>query len=338
MSVFSYKDAFVRNKGWVTAHEQEVLRRKRVAIAGLGGVGGAHLLTLARLGIGNFSIADFDKFEIENLGKSLGAFVSTLGTAKIEVMANQAMDVNPEISLKRFPKGIGSSVMDEFLAGADLYVDGLDFFAFSERAAVFSACNVRGIPAITAAPLGMGAALLVFMPGGMTFEEYFGWAGASDYEKALRFAVGLAPAFLHRTYLVDPTAVDLEAGRGPSTGMACQICAGVAAACALKILLGRGKILVAPHGSQFDAYRNRLVKTWRPGGHRNPLQRLAIAMGRRQFKAWAHLDRVNCELPDAGYDAMAPSGDNTQPWRQTSPASAESSLSRGKSRDGTART
>ena len=47
MSVFSYKDAFVRNKGWVTAHEQEVLRRKRVAIAGLGGVGGAHLLTLA---------------------------------------------------------------------------------------------------------------------------------------------------------------------------------------------------------------------------------------------------------------------------------------------------
>jgi hypothetical protein len=131
----------------------------------------------------------------------------------------------------------------------------------------------------------MGAALMVFMPGAMTFEEYFGWEGRSEDEKALRFAIGVAPAFLHRTYLVDPSVVDLAAKRGPSTGMACQICAGVAATTALKILLKRGPVLAAPHGLQFDAYRNRLVRTWRPGGHRNPLQRLAIAIGRRQFKA-----------------------------------------------------
>ena len=126
---------------------------------------------------------------------------------------------------------------------------------------------------------------MVFMPGKMTFEEYFGWEGASDDEKALRFAIGLAPAFLHRTYLVDPSAVDLAARRGPSTAMACQICAGVAATTALKILLKRGKVLAAPHGLQFDAYRNLFVHTWRPGGHRNPLQRLVIAIGRRQFSA-----------------------------------------------------
>ena len=131
----------------------------------------------------------------------------------------------------------------------------------------------------------MGAALMVFMPGAMTFEEYFGWEGTSDDEKALRFAIGLAPAFLHRTYLIDPRAVDLAARRGPSTGMACQICAGVAATAALKLLLKRGKVLAAPHGVQFDAYRNKLAHTWRPGGHRNPLQRLVIAIGRRQFEA-----------------------------------------------------
>ena len=285
MSVFSYQDAFARNQGWLAAHEQEILRHKRVAIAGMGGVGGVHLTTLARLGIGNFNVADFDEFAIANFNRQAGAFVSTLGQPKIDVMAAQAMDINPEIRLQKFPEGINSGNMSAFLDSVDIYVDGLDFFAFSAREAVFAACAVRGIPAITAAPLGMGAALMVFMPGGMSFEDYFGWAGASDDEKALRFAIGVAPAFLHRSYLVDPSVVDLAAKRGPSTGMACQMCAGVAATAALKLLLKRGEVLAAPHGLQFDAYRNRLVHTWRPGGHRNPLQRLAIAIGRRQFKA-----------------------------------------------------
>lgn len=65
--------------------------------------------------------------------------------------------------------------------------------------------------------------------------------------------------------------------------MACQICAGVAATEALKILLARGPVHAAPHGMQFDAYRNKLVRTWRPGGHRHPLQRLMLAIGRRQL-------------------------------------------------------
>ncbi|MBV8093455.1 MAG: ThiF family adenylyltransferase, partial [Acetobacteraceae bacterium] len=60
---FSYHLAFDRNIGWVTEWEQEALRFKRVAIAGMGGVGGIHLLTLARLGVGAFNIADFDVFD-----------------------------------------------------------------------------------------------------------------------------------------------------------------------------------------------------------------------------------------------------------------------------------
>ena len=49
--LFDYATAFSRNIGWLTPQEQESLRSKRVAIAGLGGVGGSHLLTLTRLGI-----------------------------------------------------------------------------------------------------------------------------------------------------------------------------------------------------------------------------------------------------------------------------------------------
>jgi hypothetical protein len=82
---------------------------------------------------------------------------------------------------------------------------------------------------------------------------------------------------------VEPSAVNFQERRGPSTFMACQLCAGIAATEALKILLKRGDVRAAPHGLQFDAYRNKLSHTWRPGGNQNPLQRIAIAIGKRQF-------------------------------------------------------
>ena len=94
----------------------------------------------------------------------------------------------------------------------------------------------------------------------------------------------LAPLALHRTYLADRTPVNLNEQRGPSTVIACQICAGVAATETLKILLKRGKIRAAPAAIQFDAYRGRLVRTWRPGGHRHPLQKAAITLARRQLR------------------------------------------------------
>lgn len=286
MTGFDYHAAFSRNLGWVTRAEQDRLRRSRVAIAGLGGVGGFHLLTLARLGIGAFNLADFDTYDLVNFNRQAGAVVSTLGRPKLDVMAAQARDVNPGLDLRLFSDGLSEGVLDEFLAGADLYVDGLDFFALDIRQAVFAACARKGIPAITVAPLGMGAALLNFLPGRMSFEDYFGFAEHAQLEKAIRFFVGLAPARLQIGYLVDPSTIDLANHKGPSTAMGCMLCAGVAGTEALKILLGRGRIYAAPWGVHYDAFKNRLARTWRPGGNdRNPLQRFALSLTRRRLQA-----------------------------------------------------
>lgn len=283
MPAFSYYEAFSRNIGWVTREEQTLLRDKRVAIAGLGGVGGSHLLTLCRLGIGKFHLADFDTFDMVNFNRQAGATVSTLGQGKLEVMIQQARDINPELDITGFGEGVTEDNLEAFLDGIDLYVDGLDFFAFQARQQVFAACAERGIPAVTAAPLGMGAAVLNFLPGGMSFDDYFRLNDGPESEKPLRFLMGLAPARLQMGYLADPTAVDLANRKGPSTIMACQLCAGVTATEVLKILLGRGQVRAAPKGYHFDAYRNRLALTWRPGGNRNPLQRLVIALGKRKL-------------------------------------------------------
>lgn len=281
---FDYSAAFSRNIGWLTEAEQQRLKGKRIAIAGLGGVGGAHLITLARLGVGGFSIADLDTFDIVNLNRQAGASLATIGRAKVDVLAELALQINPQLDIRRFREGVNAQSIDAFLHDVDCYVDGLDFFAFEAREMTFRACEQRKIPAVTAAPIGMGVALLNFLPGHMSFDRYFRVEGCSDAEKAVRFLVGLTPAMLHRGYLVDRSRVDLAARRGPSTVMACQMCAGVAATEVLKILLGRGRVQAAPRGMHFDAYTNRMRTTWRPWGNANPLQKLLMAFARRAYR------------------------------------------------------
>ncbi|WP_280156258.1 ThiF family adenylyltransferase [Piscinibacter sp. XHJ-5] len=281
---YSYEAAFSRNIGWVTESEQERLRRSRVCIAGLGGVGGIYLLTMARLGIGAFSVADFDTFSVANFNRQAGATVDTIDRPKLDVMVEMARQINPELDLRTFEHGLTPDNLDAFLADGDVYLDGLDFFALQMRESVFAACTRKGIPATTVAPLGMGAALLNFVPGGMSFDDYFGFSGQSQEQQALRFLVGLSPAMLQMGYLADPSRVNLAERRGPSTIIAVQLCAGIAAAQVLKLILRRGDVIAAPWGLHFDAYKNRLRRTWRPGGHRNPMQKLLLSIAQRRLQ------------------------------------------------------
>ena len=281
---FSYDEAFSRNLGWVTQAEQQRLKKSRVCIAGLGGVGGVYLLTLARLGVGAFSIADFDTYALANFNRQVGATMSSLDRPKIDVMLAMARDINPELDIRVFSDGLNPGNLDAFLDGGDVYLDGLDFFALDIRRRVFALCNSKGIPATTVAPLGMGAALLNFIPGRMTFEQYFRLEGRDADEQALRFLVGLSPALLQMSYLVDPSRVDLASRRGPSTVIGVQLCSGIAATQVLKLVLRRGRVVTAPRGLHFDAYRNRLSQTWRPGGNHNPLQRALLAVARRRLR------------------------------------------------------
>jgi hypothetical protein len=318
---FEYDLAFSRNIGWFTEEEQQILKSKRVAIAGLGGVGGFHLITLVRLGITKFHLSDFDHFACENTNRQAGANTTTYNKAKLDTMVEMAKQINPEIELKLFPEGINDENTEAFLEGVDCYVDSLDFFAIKPRIKVFELCAEKQIPATTAAPICMGTAYLNFLPGKMTFEEYFGLNGFSENEQYLKFFLGLTPAALQRSYLVDPSKLDLANKKGPSTIVGCQLATGVTAAQVAKIFLNRGEVLNVPWGLHFDAYKNQFKKTWRPGGHKNPIQQLAFSLGKKKLLGQKPAPVVenteNHTLAEKvlDYARWAPSGDNTQCWR-----------------------
>jgi molybdopterin/thiamine biosynthesis adenylyltransferase len=279
---FSYDAAFCRNLGLIGPEEQERLRRSRVAVVGMGGVGGVHMMTLARLGIGGFRIADPDRFDLPNFNRQYGASIRTLGRGKAEVMAEAARAINPELELRVLPEAVTPDNVGELLDGVQVVLDGIDFFALEARRLVFREARRRGIWAITAGPIGFSAAWLTFSPSGMGFDDYFDLDDAMDpMDRVVAFLAGLTPRATHRNYM-DLSRVEMSSGRGPSVGLACQLCAGVAAAEVVKILLGRGPVHPAPRYFQFDAYRQRCVTGRLLGGNRNPWQRLK----RRRLRAY----------------------------------------------------
>jgi molybdopterin/thiamine biosynthesis adenylyltransferase len=283
---FSYEQAFDRNLGWFTEEEQQSLRGKTIAIAGMGGVGGVHLMTLLRLGFAGFRIADLDTFELANFNRQVGATMSSLGETKTSVLGRMAKDVNPQVRLIEYGQGIDKTNIREFLTGADLFIDGFDFFAIEIRRIAFRVCRDLGIPAVTAAPIGMGVAFLAFMPGGMTFEDYFRLENKSELRQYINFLLGLTPKALHRAYLVDPSRVDIAKKKAPSSIIGVQLCASFTAAQAIKILLKRGKVLPAPYHYHFDAYVNKF-NIIRSAGNNGLRQRIKGNIVERQIKAQA---------------------------------------------------
>src|SRR5579871_6759034 len=106
--------AFSRTLGLITPDELKTLQRATVALAGLGGVGGSHLLTLTRLGIGGFHLADFDTFALENFNRQAGADMTTIGCPKIDVMRDRARQINPDLRIRSFPEGVKPDNLAEF--------------------------------------------------------------------------------------------------------------------------------------------------------------------------------------------------------------------------------
>ena len=112
----------------------------------------------------------------------------------------------------------------------------------------------------------------------MTFEQYFRLEGRSRDEQLIRLMAGLSPRMLQTQYLAFPSAVNFGEHRAPSTPMGCELCAGVMGTEVLKILLKRGPMKPAPWALHYDAYRQKLVRTWRPLGNANPIQQLLLKL------------------------------------------------------------
>lgn len=273
---FDYDEAFSRNIGLLTHEEQQKLRNFTIAIPGMGGVGGAHFISLVRQGFEKFKIADLDVFELKNFNRQYGARMDTLKKRKVDVMKEEALKINPNCVIEVFDSGIHAENINLFLKDVDLSVDGIDAFEVDVRRMFYNESLKKGIPLITAGPIGFSAAFLIFMPGGPTFDEYFAIKDSTSYlDKLVAFLAGITPSLLQRTYMHN---LKLRAKVGPSSIGAINLCAGVVVIYALKILLKKDKVKAVPYYHQFDVMRNIYVVKRLHFGNYNPLQQIKMML------------------------------------------------------------
>lgn len=253
----TYEELFQRNIGILSPEELEKLHASKVALAGVGGVGGVQFVTLARTGIGHFSIADPECFQASDVNRQYGASIPTLGSKKVEVMEDIVKDINPEVCIETFPEGVTESCVNQFLKGADIVIDSVEYFALDMKILLARKAREKNLYLLTSPTWGYGASMVVFSPDGMTFEEFFGVGTGEDFlTEGKRLANRVFP--LKPDYLDPyPYGDDMLEGKKPAS----VFCLGTLLSAALTtvevlfILLGKQQPVTAPEVIQIDFFR-----------------------------------------------------------------------------------
>lgn len=108
---------FSRNELYWGKDFQKHLSGLKIAVFGLGGVGGLALEALARAGIGHFLIVDFDTISKTNINRQLIALNSTVGRKKTEVFKERLLDINPDIQIQVYDGFFDENTQNKVFSG-----------------------------------------------------------------------------------------------------------------------------------------------------------------------------------------------------------------------------
>lgn len=154
---------YLRNLGTIGREGQLRLLEARVAIFGMGGLGGTVAELLARMGIGGMVLVDGDRFSDDNLNRQILSDTTNLGAWKAETAAERVSVVNPAVECMVRNQRVGRAEMEEALAGCDVAVDALD--NIPSRLELQEACAERGVPFVHGAIAGFAGQVMTVFPG-----------------------------------------------------------------------------------------------------------------------------------------------------------------------------
>ena len=145
---------FVRTQMLLGEQAMKNLAKTKIMLIGLGAVGGYVLEGLARAGVGNFVLVDFDSFEESNINRQILATTETLGQKKIEVAKNRVLSINPKANVETRDIFVNAETIEDLLAcKPDFVIDAID--ALNPKCDLIQALYIKQLPFISS----MGAAL-----------------------------------------------------------------------------------------------------------------------------------------------------------------------------------
>ena len=131
----------------------ERLQKARVAVFGIGGVGGYVCEALVRSGVGAFDLIDNDTVCLSNLNRQIIATHSSVGKYKVDVMKERMLDINPDVEVRTYASFFLPENADDFpFAEYDYVVDAID--TVTAKIALVMKCQEMGIPIISSMGAG----------------------------------------------------------------------------------------------------------------------------------------------------------------------------------------
>ena len=146
-------EKFLRTQMLIGDEGMEKLREAKVAIFGLGGVGSFVCEGLARSGVGNFILVDFDKIDESNINRQLIATVNTVGKYKTDLMKDRILEINPDANVEVYREFyLADSKIDIINDDLSYAVDCVD--TIMAKIAIVCSCYEMEVPVISSMGTG----------------------------------------------------------------------------------------------------------------------------------------------------------------------------------------
>ena len=140
----------------------EKLRKAKVCVVGLGGIGNPVVTQLTAMGIGKLKIVDRDIIEISNLHRQHLYTENDIGKVKVEAAKERLEQINSNVEIEALPNSVTKYTAENIVKGFDIVVDALD--SIDARYALNDACIKLNIPLIYAGALGMLGSICTIIP------------------------------------------------------------------------------------------------------------------------------------------------------------------------------
>ncbi|MBE0688404.1 MAG: ThiF family adenylyltransferase [Anaerolineaceae bacterium] len=178
-----YKSLFERNYGVFSPEEQEKLRKGNVLIIGSGGIGGIVAISLARTGVENMTIYEYDTFQVSNLNRQICCNFDTLGQNKGVVTKESILKINPDAKINIIPRELRPDEISSVIKQEawDVIMPAADSWPIS--VSMLDASVDAGIPAIMSYPAGALGRVSSFMPGGPYASECLTMPYRASYDE-----------------------------------------------------------------------------------------------------------------------------------------------------------
>ena len=130
-----------------------LIKKSRIAVFGIGGVGGYAVEALARSGVGTIDIIDSDKVDISNINRQIIATHNTVGNLKVDTAEKRIKEINPDIVVNKYPLFFNEETVKLFNFSAyDYIIDAID--TVSSKLLLIETANKNNVPVISSMGTG----------------------------------------------------------------------------------------------------------------------------------------------------------------------------------------